>query len=119
VVTVDGRYFDDGGEHGLSGCWGGGHTKTSLGSVGVMEGAGVVLAEPRVLESVGAVDLVCVGKEEPEVAEGFVRDEFKVREGVLVGDGAPKVSDERFAGSLGGEGGPHRGGRVVEAGWHC
>jgi hypothetical protein len=84
-----------------------------------MEGTGVILAEPRVLESVGAVDLVCVRKEEPEVAEGLVRDKFKVRKGVLVGGGVPKVSDERFAGSPGGGGRPHGGGRVVEVGWHC
>jgi hypothetical protein len=84
-----------------------------------MKGARVVLAEPGVLESVGAVDFMCVREEEPEVAEGLVGDEFKARKGILVSDGSSKVSDEGFVRGPGKGGRPHRGGRVVEAGWHC
>jgi hypothetical protein len=84
-----------------------------------MKGARVVLAEPGVLEGVGAVNFVCVGEEEPKVTEGLVGDEFKVRKGVLVSDGLSKVSDEGFVRCPGEGGRLHRGGRVVEAGWHC
>jgi hypothetical protein len=85
----------------------------------VVEGTRIVLAEPRVLESMGAVDFVRVRKEEPEVTEGLVRNEFKLGKGVLVSGGPSKVSDEGFAGSLG-EGGRLRGsGWVVKTGWHC
>jgi hypothetical protein len=84
-----------------------------------MKGARVVLAEPRVLESVGAVDFVCVGEEEPKVAEGLARDEFKLGKSVLVGEGPTKVGNERFVGVSSEVGGPHRGSGIVEAGWHC
>jgi hypothetical protein len=72
-----------------------------------------------VLEGVGAVDFVCVRKEEPEVAKGLVRDELKLRKGVLVSNGPSKVGDEGFVGSPGKGGRLHGGGRVVEVGWHC
>jgi hypothetical protein len=71
------------------------------------------------LKLVGAVDLVCVRKEEPEVAEGLVRDKFELRKGVLVSGGSSKVSDKGFVRGPGEGGRPHGGGRVVEAGWHC
>jgi hypothetical protein len=85
----------------------------------VVKGARVVLAEPRVLEGVGAVDLVCIRKEEPEVTEGLVGDELKARKGVLVSGRSPKVSDEGFVGGLGRGRRSHRSGWVVEASWHC
>jgi hypothetical protein len=84
-----------------------------------MKGTRVVLAEPRVLKGVRAIDFVSVGEKEPEVAERLVRDEFKARESVLVGDGLSKVSDEGFVRGLSEEGGPYWSGRVVEASWHC
>jgi hypothetical protein len=67
----------------------------------------------------GAVDFMCVRKEEPEMAEGLIRDEFKLRGSVLVGGGSSKVSDEGFVGGPGEGGRPHGGGGVVETGWHC
>jgi hypothetical protein len=73
----------------------------------MMKGARVVFAEPRVLEGVGAVDLVSIRKEEPEVAEGLVQDELEARKGILVSGGPSKVSDEGFVGSPG-EGGRPR-----------
>jgi hypothetical protein len=79
AVPLNGGYFDDCGEHRRSGCWGSRHAEVGLGTVGVMEGTRVVLAEPRVLEGVGAVNLVSVREEEPEVAEGFARDKLKAR----------------------------------------
>jgi hypothetical protein len=85
----------------------------------VIKGARVVLAEPRVLEGVRAVDFVCIREEEPKVAERFVGHKFKARKGVLVSSGSPKVSNEGFVGDLGRGGRPHRSGRVVEASWHC
>jgi hypothetical protein len=91
----------------LNGCWGGRHAEFNLGSVGMMKGARVVLAEPRVLKGVQAIDFVSIREEEPEVAEGFVGDEFKARKGVLMGDGPSKVGDERFVGGLSREGRPH------------
>jgi hypothetical protein len=72
-----------------------------------MEGTRVVLAKPRVFEGVGAVNLVNVREEEPEVAEGFVRDKFKARKGVLVSGGLPKVRNEGFVGGPGEGGRPH------------
>jgi hypothetical protein len=119
AVAVDGSHFDDGGKCGLSGGRGIRHDRVRLGSVGVMEGARVVFAEPRVLEGVGAIDFVCIQEEEPEMVEGLVRDEFKLRESVLVGDGSSEVGDEGFVGGLGDGGRPHRGGGVVETSWHC
>jgi hypothetical protein len=71
----------------------------------MVKGARVVLAEPRVLEGVGVVDLVCVREEEPKVAEGLMRDKFKARKGVLVSGGSPKVCNEGFVR------GPGKGGR--------
>jgi hypothetical protein len=85
----------------------------------VVKGTRIVFAEPRVLEGVGAVDFVCIGEEKPEVAEGLARDKFKLGKSVLAGDGSTKVSDEGFVGGFGEVGRPYRGGRVVEAGWHC
>jgi hypothetical protein len=85
----------------------------------VIKGAGVVLAEPRVLKVVGAVDLVCVRKEEPEVVEGLIWNEFEARKGVLVSGGPSKVSDKGFVRGPGKGGRSHGGGRVVEVGWHC
>jgi hypothetical protein len=119
AVAVDGSHFGDGRKCGLSGGWSVRHDGVHLGSVGVMKGARVILAEPRVLESVGAIDFVCVRKEEPEMAEGLVRDEFELRESVLVSGGSSKVGDEGFVGGLGEGGRPHRGGGVVETSWHC
>ena len=119
AVAVDGPHFDNGGKCGLSGNWGVRHDGVCLGSVGVMKGAQVVLAEPRVLESVGAIDFVCIRKEEPEVTEGLVQDKFELGKGVLVGDGLSEVSNEGFVGSLGEGGRPHKGGGVVETSWHC
>jgi hypothetical protein len=49
-----------------------------LASIGMVEQAGIVFAEPRVLEGVRAINFVCVGEEEPEVLEGFPGDEFKL-----------------------------------------
>jgi hypothetical protein len=60
----------------------------------MMEGTRVVLTEPGVLEGVRAVNFVCVGEEESEVAERFVWDKFKLREGILVGGRSPEVSDK-------------------------
>jgi hypothetical protein len=84
-----------------------------------MEGTRVVLAEPGMLEGVRAVNLMGVGEEEPKMAEGFARDEFKAREGVRVGGRLPKVCDEGFTGGSGKGGRPHRSGWIVETGWHC
>jgi hypothetical protein len=84
-----------------------------------MKGTRVVFTEPGVLEGVRTVDFVCVGEEEPEVAEGLVRDEFKMRKGVLVSGGSSKVSNKGSVRDLGEGGRPYGGGRVVEAGWHC
>ena len=119
AIAVDRSHFDDGGKCGLSGDWSVRHDGVCLGSVGVMKGARVVLAEPRVLESVGAIDFMCIRKEEPEMAEGLVRDEFKLGKSVLVGGGLSKVGDEGLVGGLGEGGRPHRGGGVVEMSWHC
>jgi hypothetical protein len=119
AIAVDGFHFDDGGKYGLSSGWGVRHNEIGLGSVGVMKGARVVLAEPRVLESVGAVNFVCVGKKEPEVTKGFVWDEFELGKGVLVSGRPSKVSDEGFVRGLCEGRRPHGDGRVVEAGWHC
>jgi hypothetical protein len=84
-----------------------------------MKGAQVVFTEPRVLEGVRAVDFVCVREEEPEMAEGLIRDEFKLRKGVLVSGRLSEVGDEGSVGCHGEEGRPHGGSGVVEAGWHC
>jgi hypothetical protein len=119
AIPINGFHLNDGGKCGLSNGRSVGHDEACLRSVGVVKGARVVLTEPRVLESVGAVDFVCVRKEEPEVAEVLVWDEFKLRESILVGGRLPKVGDEGFVGGLGRGGRPHGGGRVVEAGWHC
>jgi hypothetical protein len=85
----------------------------------VVEGTRVVLAEPRVLESVGAIDFVRVREEEPEMTEGLVWDEFKLGKGVVIRDGPSKVRDEGSAGSLGEDWRPHGSGWVVKTGWHC
>jgi hypothetical protein len=66
-----------------------------------MEGARIVFTEPRMLKGVGAVDLMRVGEEEPEVTERFAWDELELGKGVLVGGWLPKVSDEGFVGCLG------------------
>jgi hypothetical protein len=85
----------------------------------VVKGARVVSTEPRVLEGVGAVDFVCVGEVEPEMAEGLVWNELKLGNGILVGNRPSEVSDKGFIGSPGEGRRPHRGGGVIEAGWHC
>jgi hypothetical protein len=91
--TVSGKGFDldNKDELRLSGGWSSGHGQGSLGSVGVMKGAGVVLAEPGVLEGVRAVDFMGLEKEKPEVAKRFPREELKLRNGVLIGDWPSKV----------------------------
>jgi hypothetical protein len=53
-----------------------------------------------VLEGVGAVNLVHVREEEPEVSEGFVWDGFELGKGVLVGNRLPKVRDKGSVGCL-------------------
>jgi hypothetical protein len=118
AIPVNGFHLNDSGKCGLSSGRSVGHDGACLGSIGVIKGAQVVLAEPRVLEGVGAVDFVCVRKEEPEMAERLVRDEFKLRESVLVSGGSSKVSDEGFAGGPGEGWRPHGGGGVVETSWH-
>jgi hypothetical protein len=72
-----------------------------------------------VLKGVGAVDFVCVRKEEPEIAERLVQDELKLGESVLVSGGSSKVSNEGFAEGPGEGGRLHGGGGVVEMSWHC
>jgi hypothetical protein len=119
TIPVNGFHLKDGGKCGLSSGWHVRHDGVCLGSVGVVKGARVVLAEPRVLEGVGAVDFVCVRKEKPEVVEGLVRDKFKPRNGVLVSGGPSKVGNKGFVRGSDEGGRPHGGGRVVEAGWHC
>jgi hypothetical protein len=101
AIPVNGFHFDNGGECGLGGGWSVGHDEAGLGSIGMMEGTQVILAEPGVLEGVGAVDLMSVGKEEPEVTEGLIWDELELGKSVLVGGWSPKVSDEGSVGCLG------------------
>jgi hypothetical protein len=76
-----------GGRHGR-------HGGVSLGSIGVMKWAGVVLAKPGVLESIRAVNFVGLRKEEPEMAEGFPKDELELRKGVLVGGGSSEIGNK-------------------------
>ena len=56
--------------------------------------AQVVFAEPGMLDGVGAVDFVCLRKEEPEVVEGFPWDKLELGKGVLVGSGLFKVGSK-------------------------
>jgi hypothetical protein len=46
------------------------------------------------LEGVGAVDFVCLRKEEPEVVEGFPWDKLELGKGVLVGSGLSEVGSK-------------------------
>jgi hypothetical protein len=117
AVAVDGFHFDDSGKCRLSSCWSGGHIRGGLGSVGMVKGAGIVFAEPRVFKGVGAVDFVHVGEEEPKVMERFIRDELELGKGVWVGSRASEVGDQWWSGDwirL-----PCWSSGVVETGWHC
>jgi hypothetical protein len=68
---------------------------------GVRVVSGVVFAEPGVLEGVRVVDFMGLGEEEPKVAEGFPKNKFELRNGVLIGDWSSKVSNERVDRCLG------------------
>jgi hypothetical protein len=48
----------------------------------MVEWAGVVLAEPRVLEGMRVIDFMSLGEVEPEVTEGFPQDKFKLGKSV-------------------------------------
>jgi hypothetical protein len=101
AIPVDGFHFNDGGECGLSDDWSVRHDGAHLGSVRMVEGARVVLAEPRVLEGVGVVDFMCVGEEKPEMTEGLVWDELELGKSVSVGSRPSEVGDERSVRCLG------------------
>ena len=101
AIPVDGFHFSDSGECELSGGWSVRHDGACLGSVGVVKGAQVVLAEPRVLEGVGAVDFMCVREEEPKMTEGLVRDELELGKSILVGGWPSEVGDKGSVGCLG------------------
>jgi hypothetical protein len=60
----------------------------------MMKGAGVVPAEVRMLKGVGTVDFMCLRVEEPEMLEGFSRDEFELGQSIVVGSRSPKVGNK-------------------------
>ena len=111
--------MDNRDKPGLDSNWRGGHGGVDLASVGVMEWARIVFAEPRVLEGVRVINFVCVGEEEPEVSEGFPRDEFELGKDIWVCSGASEVGHKGFTRCFGKVGRSYRSCGVIEAGWHC
>ena len=67
----------------------------------MVEWTGVVLAEPRMLEGVRAVNFVCSGEEEPEVVEGLSGDELKMGKVILIGGGLSEIGHQGVYGCLG------------------
>jgi hypothetical protein len=119
TIPGEGLHLDDRDELGLSGNWCGGHDGVGLGSVGVVEWAGVVFTEPGVLKGVRVVNLVRLREEEPEVPEGFPWNELELGKGIEVGSGASKVGHQGVVRCSGEVGRSYGGCGVVEAGWHC
>ena len=78
----------------MGGSWHGGHDEGDSASVGMVEWAGVIFAEPGVQKGVRAINLVCLGEEEPEMPERFPRDEFKLGRCVRIGSGASEVGQQ-------------------------
>jgi hypothetical protein len=101
AISGEGLHLDDQDELGLGGSQSGGHGGVDLASVGMVEWARVVFAEPGVLEGVRVVNLVCLGEEEPEVTEGLSRDELELGKGVLVSSGLSEVGHQGVDGCLG------------------
>ena len=90
-----------------------------LASVGMVEWARVVFTEPGMLEGMRAVNLVCLGEEEPKVMKGLSRDELELGKSVWIGSGVSEVGHQGVVRCFGEVGRSHRGSGVVEAGWHC
>jgi hypothetical protein len=119
TIPINGFHVDGGCRFRLSGSWSGGHNGDDLGSIGVMEGTRVVLAEPGVLEGMRVVDLMCLREVEPEVAKGFPWDKLELGKGVLVSGRPSKVGNKGVNRCFDNGGRAHGGGGIVESSWHC
>jgi hypothetical protein len=119
MVPSKGFDLDDGDKLGLGGSWHSGHNGVNLGSIGVVEWAGIVFAEPGMLDGMRTVDFVGLREKEPKMVEGFSRDKFELRKSVLVGGGPSEICHKGVNGCLGWEGRPQGGNGVVETSWHC